>query len=245
MTAHSPYRSADPLGGVVSEHAVSGGQQVVRIIIGLFCLLVAVDCVWLGMWPRFGEFHWGAFVATGIIALIFFWLAYDAFAHFARARKQRVSAHEFGIRIHLEKSPKDIRFDDMTSIGGVLWQAPNETAPGGAVMWLDDVHDRRIEMPSPLANALELGAFIRNATFEKRADRARTRISEGDEVRFGRILLGALEIVVDGELSSRSEIEYARLSSRWFAVKMVGKRETLIPTEEIPNLDVLLALLRG
>jgi hypothetical protein len=245
MTIHSPYRSADPLGAVVSEHHVSGGQQVIRIVIGLFCLVVALDCVWLGMWPRFGVIHWGGFAVTSVIAIVFLWLAYDAFAHFARARKQRVSAHEFGIRIHVEKSPKDIRFDDMTSLGGVLWQTGNESVASGAVMWIDDVQGRRIELPSPLANALELGDSIRKATFEKRYSQAQARIGANQEVRLGRIMLDPFVIGIDGELSARSEIESARVSSRWLAVKQVGKREQLIPTEEIPNLDVLLELLRG
>jgi hypothetical protein len=55
MTISSPYRTADSLGNIVSEHSVVGLQQVGRIALGLFCLLVAVDCVWLGMWPRLGR----------------------------------------------------------------------------------------------------------------------------------------------------------------------------------------------
>lgn len=244
MTAHSPYRSADPLGRVVSEHPVKGGQQTIRVVLGVFCLLVGADCVWLGMWPRFGDIHWGGFIITGIIALIFFWLAYDAFAHFARARKQGVTGHEFGIRIQEGKSRKDVRFDDMTSMGGVVWQTANEKTPGGAVLWLDDVQGSRIELPSPLLNALELGEFIRSSTFEKRHARAVERISEGNEVRFGRVLLGAQVFIIDGLLAARSEIESVRISSHWLAVKMVGKREHLLPSEDIPNLDVLLALLQ-
>jgi hypothetical protein len=243
MTTHSPYRHADLLGGVISEHPVKGTQQVVRIVLGLFCLVVALDCVWLGMWPRFGEIQWGGFAVTGVIALIFFWLAYDAFAQFARARKQRVTCHEFGLRIHDGKNSKDVRFDDVTSVGGVLWQSGSNGIHGGAVLWIDDVQGSRFELPTPIADALELGASIRKLTFDKRHAEALDRISKGEEVHFGRILLGSLVIVINGAISPRSKIEVASVTSRWLSLRIVGEREQMIPTEEIPNLDVCLALL--
>ena len=244
MTSHSPYRTADPLGSVISEHPVAGVQQVVRIALGLFCLLIAVDCVYLGMWPRFGEIHWGAFIVTGIIALIFFYLSWDAFSTYAKARRQRVVYHEHGLRIHELTQHQDIRFDDVTSVGGMLWQTPEGMPPVGAVMWLDDVQERRIELPSPHAKPHELGETIRSRTFEKRRNAAEARLSDGGEVRFGRAVLSALVLIVDGQVWPRSTIEKTRLSNRWLAIRVQGRSECLLPTEEIPNLDVLMSLLQ-
>jgi hypothetical protein len=243
MTATSPYRTADPLGSVVSEHAVAGVQQVVRIAVGLFCLLVAVDCVWLGMWPRFGVIHWGAFFVTGLIALLFFWLSWDAFSHFVKARRQRVACHERGLRIHGRERHQDIHFDDVTTIGGILWQSPEGTPPGGAVLWLDDVNNGRIEMPSPLVKPHELGQTIRSMTFASRRVAAEKRLSKGEEVKFGRVTLGPLVLIVDGDVLPRDTLEMPKISSRWLAVKPRLQRERLVPTEEVANLDVLLSLL--
>jgi hypothetical protein len=245
MTISSPYRTADSLGNIVSEHSVVGLQQVGRIALGLFCLLVAVDCVWLGMWPRFGEIHWGGFFITGIIALVFFWLSWDAFSQFVKARRQRVACHEYGLRIYTVGRHQDVRFDDVTSVGGVLWQAPEGASPGGAVLWLDDVQGRRIELPSPLAQPDELGQTIRSTTFERRRSASEERISRGEEVRFGRLVLGALELFVDGEILPRSALETVKISSRFLVIKAYGRRERLLSTEEIVNLDVLLALVRN
>jgi len=243
MTAASPYRTADPLGSVVSEHAVAGVQQGVRIALGLFCLLIAVDCVWLGMWPRFGEIHWGAFFVIGFIALVFFWLSWDAFSQFIKARRQRVVCHHHGLRIHERERRQDIRFDDVTAIGGVLWQAPAGVPPGGAVMWLDTIHAGRIAMPSPLARPHELGQTIRSMTFAKRRFAAEECLSQSDEARFGRVTLGALVLIIDGVVLSRSSLESVKISNRWLTIKPHKQRELLIATEEIPNLDVLLSLL--
>lgn len=244
MTNQSPYRTADPLGSVVSEHPVAGVQQGVRIALGLFCLIVAIDCVWLGMWPRFGEIHWGAFFATGLIALVFSWLSWDAFAQYVKARRQRVTYHEHGLRIHEHTRHQDIRFDDIVSVGGVLWQTPVELVPSGATMWLDDVQGRRIELPTPVSKANELGEIIRYRTFEKRRNAAEECIASGQQARFGRVTLGALVLTIDGEIWPRSAIERLNVTQRWFAIKPQGQRERLIASEQITDLDVLLALFR-
>ncbi|HRI65779.1 MAG TPA: hypothetical protein PK156_16145 [Polyangium sp.] len=215
-----------------------------RIALGLFCLLVAIDCVWLGMWPRFGEIHWGAFVVTGVIAAIFFWLSWDAFSHYARARRQRVVQHEFGLRIHEAQRIRDIRFDDVTSIGGVLWQTPPEMPPRGAILWIDDVHEQRFELPSPHAKAEELGESIRNRTFDKRRAAAELGLAQNEDVRFGRLVLSSLALIVQGEVIPRSAIESATLSARWLTFNIAGQRNRMVATEEIPDCDVLLALLR-
>lgn len=226
----------------MSEHRVTGAQQVVRIVLGLFCLLVAFDCVYLGMWPRFGPIHWGAFTITGVIALVFFWLTFDAFAQYFKARRQKVVCHDFGLRIYHLQTRKDVRFDDVTLVGGMLWQPLPGMVPSGAVMWLDDVQGRRIELPAPLSDANDLGQTIRSSTFDKRRASTESSLSRGESVRFGRVQLGSLVIVIDGELVPRSIIESVRLSNRWLAIKVSGQRERLIPSEEIPNLDVLLSL---
>lgn len=242
MTNQSPYRSADPLGPVVSEHPVAGAQQVVRIVLGVFCLVIAIDCVWLGMWPRFGEIHWGAFVATGIIALVFAWLSWDAFSQYAKARRQRVTCHEHGLRIHDRTRHQDLRFDDLASVGGILWQAAQGMDPGGAVMWLDDAHGQRFALPSPLAKANELGEIIRGRTFEKRRETAESCISNGKGARFGRVVVGDLLVTIDGEVWPRSAIERVSITQRWFSIKPKNQRERVISTEEIADLDVLLSL---
>ena len=242
MTTSSPYRTADPLGSVVSQHSVAGVQQVVRIALGLFCLLVAVDCVWLGMWPRFGVIQWGAFFIVGFIALVFFWLSWDAFSQYVKARRQRVACHEHGLRIHERERHQDIHFDDITAVGGVLWQSPEGVPPGGGVMWLDTTHTGRIELPSPLAKPHELGQTIRSMTFARRRLAAEEGMSKGEEVQFGRIKLGALVLVVDGEVLPRHAIDPLRLSQRWLSISH-DKRLHRLPTEEVPNLDVLMSLL--
>jgi hypothetical protein len=181
---------------------------------------------------------------TGVIAVVFFWLSWDAFSHYIKARRQRVVCHEFGLRIHDLGQHQDVRFDDVTSVGGMLWQSPEGMPPGGAVMWLDDMQGRRFELPAPLAKPHELGGTIRSMTFEKRRSNVEERISNGDAVPFGRIALGALVLIVDGEVFPRSIVESVKLSNRWLSVKLHRQRERLVPTEAIANLDVLLSLLR-
>lgn len=243
MTTPSPYRQADPLGEEQADHPVAGAPQVIRLGLGLFCILVAVDCVWLGMWPRAGQILWEALIVTGIIALIFFWLAWDAFSHYARARKQRISLHEFGVRIHDGKTHQDVRFDDIVFIGGVLWQTPGQAPPAGAVLWIDDVQGRRIEVPSPHARAHELGQSIRGSTFERRRAWIESQLAHGKTVSFGRVKLDPLLIAVDGRIIPRSSIDTVDIFVRYFRI-VIGKDVVRIATEEIPNADVLVTLLQ-
>lgn len=243
MTNQSPYRLADPLGSAVSEHPVHGVQQGVRIALGLFCLVIAGDCVYLGMWPRFGTIHWGGFVVTAIIALVFSWLSWDAFAEYIKAGRQRVVCHENGLRIHNSNGHSDLRFDDITSIGGVLEEAGKGTVPSGAVLWIDDVQGRRIALPSPHAQPHELGEIIRSRTFEKRHSTAQALLSRGEDVRFGRVVLASFALSIDGEVWPRSTLESAKLFRRWLSLAPHKGKTQLLPSEEIPNLDVLLVLL--
>lgn len=243
MTNPSPYRTADPLGSVITEHPVAGAQQIIRIVLGCFCLLVAIDCIYLGMWPRFGEFHASTFILTGMIAAFFFWLSWDAFSHYANARRQRIVQHEYGFRVHDAKLHQDVRFEDIASVGGVLWQTVNGQRPAGGVIWIDEVQGRRVELPSPHAKTHELGEIIRNRTFDQRLEAAQNSLAKGENVPFGRVTLSSLLMTVQGDVVPRGAIEYARVSNRWLAIKARGQSERLVPTEEIPNLDVLLALL--
>lgn len=242
MTTSSPYRNAEPLGTVVSEHTVGGAQQSIRIALGLFCFLIAVDCVWLGMWPRFGVIYWGAFFIIGVIALIFFWLSWDAFSQYLKGRRQRVVCYQRGLRIYEREQHRDIRFDDVTALGGVYSQSEAGTPPGGAVLWLDDVHAGRIELPSPLIKTYELGQTIRSMTFAVRRFAAERHISKGEEAQFGRVKLGALVLIVDGEVLPRNTVETVKLSQRWLTIKALNQPAQIVPTEDVANLDVLLSL---
>lgn len=239
----TPYRQADPLGEELTKHPVAGAQQVIRLGLGVFCMLVAVDCVWLGLWPRFGEVLWEGLIVTGVIALVFFWLAWSAFSHYASARKQCITHHEYGLRIYDAKQHQDVRFDDIVSIGGVLWQTPGQAPPAGAVLWIDDVLGRRIELPSPHALAHELGQTIRQATFGRRRAHIESHLAEGKTVSFGRVKLDPLMLAVDTGVFARTDIDSADIAVRYFRFT-VDKNRHQIPTEEIPNADVLLALLR-
>lgn len=112
-------------------------------------------------------------------------------------------------------------------------------------MWIDDVQGRRVELPSPHAKPHDLGETIRQRTFGKRHEAAEDCLAKGENVPFGRVTLSSLLMTVEGEVVPRSAIEYARVSNRWLAIKVRGQSERLIPTEELPNLDVLLALLQA
>ncbi|MBK9259131.1 MAG: hypothetical protein IPM54_04785 [Polyangiaceae bacterium] len=243
MTAQSPYRTADPLGAVVSEHSVARVQQSIRVVLGLFCLVVAIDCVWLGIWTRFGDVNVTGAIVSGVIALVFFWLSWDAFSQYAQARRQRVTCHEHGVRIRDKHRDHDVRFDDVTSVGGMLWEPTGEKAPAGTVLWIDDAEGARTVLPSPLSNPHEFGEYVRRMTFDKRRLAAQARIANGDETRFGACALGALVLTVNGEVFSRGEIEKVNLSSRWLAIKPRSHAQRMVPTEQIPDLDVMLALL--
>jgi hypothetical protein len=70
-------------------------------------------------------------------------------------------------------------------------------------------------------------------------------MSQGDAAQFGRVTLGSLVLIVQGELLLRSAIESVKLSNRWLVIKQVGQRERLLKSEEVTDLDVLLSLLNG
>ena len=60
---------------------------------------------------------------------------------------------------------------------------------------------------------------------------------------FGRVKLDPLMLAVDTGVFARTDIDSADIAVRYFRFT-VDKNRHQIPTEEIPNADVLLALLR-
>ena len=246
MRAQTPYRDADPLGALVSEHPVSIVQQGIRIGVGLFCLLVALDCVALPLFimPKEEATELATLLVFGAAAVVFGALGIWAFSHFVRARGQRVEVHEEGLRIGRGKDTKDLRFHDITSVGGLFWEALGEAPPEVSALWIDDLAGDRIRLPTPVRNPYVLGRELSARTFEHRLEAAERRIEQGGHVSFGRCKLDGMRLYVgENDSVARQEIRRAKLSSRWIEVRLArGKR--LVPTEEVPDADVLLVMLR-
>ncbi|TKC94099.1 hypothetical protein [Polyangium fumosum] len=247
MRAQTPYRQADPLGALVSEHPVSLAQQGVRIGVGLFCLLIALDCVALPFFiiPEHLGHDLAALVVFGGAALVFGSLGFWAFSHFVRARGQRVKVHEEGLRIGRGKDTKDLRFQDITSVGGLFWEALGDAPPVVSALWLDDHADARIRLPTPVRDPYTLGREIASRTFDHRLEKAERRIQEKGRAFFGRCMLDETRLHLgEGDAVSRQDVRRARLSSRWIEVRLASGGKRLVPTEEVPDADVLLVMLR-
>ncbi|MDI1449351.1 hypothetical protein [Polyangium sp. 6x1] len=246
MRAQTPYRDADPLGALVSEHPVSIVQQGIRIGVGLFCWLIALDCVALPLffspYPEGTEL--AGLVVFGGAALVFGAMGFWAFSHFVRARGQRVEVHEEGLRIGRGKETRDVRFHDITSVGGLFWETLGDRPPEVSALWIDDHAGDRIRLPTPVRDPYGLGRELSTRTFEHRLEKAERRIQEGGRASFGRCKLDGLRLSLgEGDFVPREVVRRAKLSSRWIEVRLDrGKR--LVPTEEVPDADVLLVMLR-
>ncbi len=247
MRSQTPYREADPLGALVSEHPVSIAQQGIRIGVGLFCSLVALDCIAVPLFftPRDEALGITTVFVFGAAALVFGALGVWAFSHFVRARGQRVVVHEEGLRIGRGKEAKDVRWVDVTSVGGLFWEALGDAPPQVSALWIDDRGGDRLRLPTPVRNPYVLGREIQSRTFEQRLEEAERQIAEGGRAFFGRCVIDATRLFVgEGDAVPRSEIRRAKLASRWIEVRLQRGGKRLVPTEEVPDADVLLAMLR-
>jgi hypothetical protein len=243
---NAPYRAADPLGNLVSAHPVAAVQQGVRIGVGLFCLLVALDCFAVPFFdvPGTRALDWPALIALGAVGLAFGALAIWSFSHFVRARHACVSVHEHGLRLQAgARDPRDVRWGDIVSVGGLFWESPSGAPPQASVLWIDERAGGRIALPSPVREPFALGREILRHTFEARLEAARARLAEPAHVRFGRLLLGPDALVLDVDSIPRNTIERVALTSRFLELRIAARIRRLVPTEQVPDADVLLSLL--
>lgn len=240
MTTH--YRAAEPLGPLVSSHPVSGAKQGVLIGVGIFCLIVVADVLALPfVVPR--ELDWTLVAVCGAISVVFGWLAVSAFMHHARSRRLQADVFEGGLVLRKGQREHALRWDDVRSVGGLLWETPGSEIPEGPALWIDDRAGQRLALPSPARDPYTLGREIRRRTFEARLAEVKRSITSGERAPFGRCALDAQALFIDRESVDRRAVARAGLSSRWLEVRLTRGGKRLVPTEEVPNADVLLALL--
>jgi len=242
----TPYREADPLGALVSEHPVSLVQQGIRIGVGVFCVIVALDCLAMPIFVfRDGEpFEVMTLVVLGLSALVFGALAVWIFSHFWRARGRTVSVHEAGLRIGRRGSSRDLRWVDIHSIGGLFWEALGDAPPEISALWLDDPAGDRVRLPTPVRHPYSLGREIASRTFESRLKLARERLAEGRRIHFGRCSIDEHRLFLGEDVPiERASLKKVKLTSRWIEMRLLRGGKRLVPTEEVPDTDVLLAIL--
>ncbi|HSN99631.1 MAG TPA: hypothetical protein VLS89_15155, partial [Candidatus Nanopelagicales bacterium] len=159
----APYRVAEPLGPLVSSHPVAGAQQTIRIGVGIFCLLVTVDVLALPFFdlPGTRDFDWHVLIPLGAIALVFLWLAVSSFRLYLRARRQRAEVHEEGLLLHDGARTSEVRWSDVVSVGGLVWETPGQAPVEGAALWIDVRGGERLPLPSPVREPYALGREIR------------------------------------------------------------------------------------
>lgn len=242
----TPYREADPLGLLISEHAVTRAQQGIRLAVGLFCTAVALDCVAVPTlaWDKSRPVEVMDVAIFGIATLIFSALAISTFSHFLQSRRERVEVREGGLRIRGGKQAREIRWADMAAVGGLFWQSAPKTTPYLSPLWVDDASGERYRLPTHLVEPYALGQELQSRTFEQRLKAVEETLAAGKVAHFGRIALDENRVVVGEEAPiPRAELRRITLTSRW--IEMLGARgkRRLVPSDEVPNLDILLAVL--
>ena len=242
----TPYREADPLGPLVSEHAVTFAQQGIRVGVGIFCAAVALDCVAIPTiaWDKSRPIALMDIAIFGTAALIFGVLAFWAFSHFFKSRGERIEVREGGLRLRNKHRAKDIRWVDIASVGGLVWEAAGTTAPYLSPLWVDDNAGDRHRLPTHVGDPYSLGREIQARTFEQRVSAIENDLKAGKTVHFGRVSLDASRLLLGNEAPIlRVDLKRVALSSRWIEVHAARGGKRIVPSEEVPNSDVLLALL--
>lgn len=242
----TPYREADPLGMLVAEHVVTRAQQGIRLAVSLFCTIVALDCVAVPTiaWDKSRPIEVLDVAIFGTATLIFGSLAVSTFSHFLQSRRERIEVREGGLRIRTGKDKKEIRWSDIASIGGLAWQAAPNTNPYLSPLWVDDSSGERYRLPTHVVEPYALGQELQSRTYEQRLRAAEETLEAGKIAHFGRISLDANRLYVGKEAPMlRSEVKRISLTSRWIEVIDVHGRRRLVPSDEVSNIDVLLAVI--
>lgn len=238
----TPYRAAEPLGPLVSSHPVSGGQQGVRIGVGIFCLIVAVD-LFAVPFLALPELDWQLVAVCGVAGVVFGWLAVSAFMHHARSRRLQADVLEGGLILRKGRRERALRWEDIRSVGGLLEEVPGGNGPEGVALWIDDRAGQRLALPSPARDPYTLGREIRQRTFEARLAEAKRWIAAGERAEFGRCALDTRALYIDREAVERDGVAGATVSWQWVEVRLARGGKRRVRSEEVPDADVLLALL--
>jgi hypothetical protein len=227
------------LGELASIHPIAGAQQVVRVVLGVVCVLAALGLV-------AGAIDGGAPVGRVatlqdrlfflVPALGFAYGAFYARRHWKEGRGQRVEVFAGGLAIVEPRGTVRIRWKEIAEVYAIAWESP-QPVPCTGVMRLVLSDHTIVDLPSPLARPFDLGEAILRGTQERFLDEAEAALAAGRPVRFGPVLLDS-QRRIDG-----AEVRGSRLVSSSLELLLDTGRTLLHPTETVANLGVLMALL--
>ncbi|TKD08869.1 DUF6585 family protein [Polyangium fumosum] len=235
--ALSPYRAA-PLsfGPPVATYRSSKLGRVGYLAVGSAAGLVALALL---LSPLGGGSDPGIWALAFLQASVVGTGAAFALRTYARRVHGRVTVHDEGMCITSHRGKYCFSWDDVTG----LWARFYEPVRAPEVIVRIGTRDGRvIELPTELDGARDLATRVQTETIARVLAETEASIDAGESLRFGPMVVGASGIHYGPGESPWNHVDAMQLSFRWLEVRLTSGNRILLPTEEVRNVGVLLAV---
>ncbi|MRG95261.1 DUF6585 family protein [Polyangium spumosum] len=235
--AISPYRAA-PLsfGPPVATHRTSKLGRVGYLVVGSVAALIALGLLLAPLGRGSDPGRWALAVLQ---ASMFGTGAAFALRAFVRRVRGRVTVHDEGICITNHSGSHVFSWDDVTAIWARFYEPVRSPE---SIVRLGARDGRVIELPTELDGAKDLAARVQNETAARLVAEAESALDAGERLKFGPVVVDASGIHYGASGSPWNDVDAMQLSFRWLEVRLTSGRRLLLPTEEVRNVGVLLAV---
>ncbi len=234
--AISPYRAAQTFGRPVATYRPSKLRRLSSLVVGSSTGLAAIGSL---LSPLGGGSDPGLWVIALLVAGMFGTVATFALRTFLRDLRSLVTVHDEGIGITIHGGKHVLSWDDVTGTWARLYEPVHSPE---FIVRLGTRDGRLIELPAELEGARDLAVRVQNATAARLLVEAESALDAGESLRFGPIVVDGSGIHFGRGGSPWNDVDAMQLSFRWLEVRLASGKRILLPTEEVRNVGVLLAV---
>ena len=181
----------------------------------------------------------GLWVITFIVVGMFGTIAAFALRLFLRDARALVTVHDEGIGIRSHAGVFSFPWDDVTGVWARFYEPVRSPE---FIVRLGTRDGRVIELPAELEGARDLATRVQHETSARLFVETEASLDAKERLRFGPIVVDASGIHYGAGESPWNQIDAMQLSFRWLEVRLSSGRRLLLPTEEVRNVGVLLAV---
>lgn len=235
--AISPYRAA-PLafGPPLATYRPSRLRRASSLVVGASTALAALVSLLSSL---AGGSDPGLWVITLLVVGMFGAVAAFALRMFLRDTRALVTVHDEGITITSHAAKHTLAWDDITGIWARFYEPVRSPE---FIVRLGTRDGRVIELRAELEGAKDFAARVQNETATRLVAEAESALDAGERLRFGPVVVDASGIHYGASASRWNDVDAMQLSFRWLEVRLTSGRRLLLPTEEVRNVGVLLAV---
>ncbi|MDC0741853.1 DUF6585 family protein [Polyangium mundeleinium] len=235
--ALSPYRAA-PLafGPPVATYRPSKLRRASSLFVGVSTGLAAIVSLLASLG---GGSDPGSWVMTFLVVGMFGTVAAFALRLFLRDMRALVTVHDEGIGITTYTGKHMVLWEDVTGIWARFYEPVRSPE---FIVRLGSRDGRVTEFPAELENARDLATRVQQETAAGLLAETVASLDAGERLPFWPMVVDASGIHYGRGASRWNDVDAMQLSFRWLEVRLASGNRILLPTEDVRNVGVLLAV---